>query len=86
MTTTIRTLADATDARRLQDARDMVRETRQAAENDLKRAKHEEGRCRRLLEQCIALNLGYTTIREYELEWQAARSSVAFWQQRVAAL
>jgi hypothetical protein len=86
MTTTIRTLADATDARRLQDARDIVRETRQAAETDLKRAKHEEGRCRRLLEQCIALKLDYTTIRGYELDWQAARDSVAFWQQQVTEL
>jgi hypothetical protein len=49
MTTTIRTLADATDARYLQDARDIVRERRANAKRMVQATRLELGRWTRLL-------------------------------------
>lgn len=72
--TKMMTLADATDARHLADAREIVRERLWHAAQRCELASWNVQRCERLLSEAIKLNLGDDTINLYEQELNAAKT------------
>jgi len=70
--TKLMTLADATDARHLADARAIVRERLWHAAQRCEVASWNLKRCQRLLKEAIKLNVGDDTINLYTQEARAA--------------
>lgn len=74
--TKLMTLADATDARHLADARAIVRERKALAVEAAQAAKFQVKRCERLLADVIDLNLSQSTVELYQADLDDAKAKL----------